>query len=90
MRDAEKERYRFSSLVLGIVWLCGVGSVLAVVFGFIARGQIQQSQGRQSGEGLATAGIILGLLGILGIVGLIILGAITRDSSTTYCTYPNC
>ncbi len=51
--------------MLGLVgWLpCGVGSVLAIVFGFIARDQIKRSWGRQSGAGLATAGIVLGLAG---------------------------
>jgi hypothetical protein len=58
-----------ASLVLGIVFLCGVGSVLALVFGYIARGQIDQAGGAQQGRGFATAGIVLGWVG----VGLIVL-----------------
>ncbi len=55
-----------ASLILGLVgWtLCGVGSVIAVVLGFVARGQIKASGGGQSGDGMALAGIILGFIGI--------------------------
>ena len=55
-----------ASLVLGLVgWLpCGIGSVLAVVFGFVARDQIKRSQGGQGGSGMALAGIILGFVAI--------------------------
>jgi hypothetical protein len=54
-----------ASLVLGIVWVLGLGSVLAVIFGFISSRKIKQSQGYTSGTGLATAGIVLGFVGIL-------------------------
>jgi hypothetical protein len=53
-----------ASLVLGILWLYWVGSILALVFGYIARRQIAQGGGRQGGRGLATAGIVLGWIGI--------------------------
>jgi Domain of unknown function (DUF4190) len=51
-----------ASLVLGIVgWmLCFIGPALAIVFGVIGRNQIRASGGREQGEGLAKAGIILG------------------------------
>jgi len=54
-----------TSLVLGLAgWLlCGVGSVVAIVLGFVARDQIKRSWGRQTGSGMATAGIILGFIG---------------------------
>jgi hypothetical protein len=54
-----------ASLVLGIVgWpFCGIGSVIAIVLGFAARGQIKNSGGRQGGAGIATAGIVLGFIG---------------------------
>ena len=67
-----------ASLVLGILWLYWIGSVLAVVFGFIARSQIDSSNGTQTGRGMATAGIVLGLLGVvlvpLAIVAITFLG----------------
>jgi Domain of unknown function (DUF4190)/Protein of unknown function (DUF2510) len=53
-----------ASMVLGILWIWWVGSLLAVIFGFAARHQIAQSRGTQSGGGMATAGIVLGLIGL--------------------------
>jgi hypothetical protein len=51
--------------VLGLVgWaFCGIGSVIAIVLGFVARGQIKSTGGRQAGSGMATAGIVLGFIG---------------------------
>jgi hypothetical protein len=49
-----------ASLVLGILWLYWVGAVLAVVFGYMAKQQIDQSHGAQTGRGMAIAGIVLG------------------------------
>jgi hypothetical protein len=55
-----------ASLVTAILgWIpCGVGSVLAIIFGFIARDQIRRSQGREHGAGMATAGIIIGFVAL--------------------------
>jgi hypothetical protein len=70
--------YAIASLVLGIVWLWWLGSVLALVFGHTARNQINASDGRQSGEGLAIAGIVLGWIGIATFVWFaLILGSLT-------------
>lgn len=52
------------SLVLGALWLMGIGSVLALVYGYRARRQIKSSEPKQAGAGLATAGIVLGWAGI--------------------------
>jgi hypothetical protein len=60
-----------ASLVLGILCLYGIGSILALIFGFIARKEIDASGGSQSGRGMATAGIVLGFIGI-GIMLLLI------------------
>jgi hypothetical protein len=51
-----------ASLVLGIIPCTGITSILAIVFGFIARNQIQQSGGTQQGSAMALAGIILGFV----------------------------
>ncbi|HWH34164.1 MAG TPA: DUF4190 domain-containing protein, partial [Acidimicrobiales bacterium] len=51
-----------ASLVLGILWIYWIGSVLALVFGYVAKTQIKQRN--QAGNGLATAGIVLGWVGI--------------------------
>lgn len=49
-------------MVLGILWLYWVGSVLALVFGYVARNQIKERQ--QGGDGMAIAGIVLGWIGV--------------------------
>jgi len=58
-----------ASLVLGIVWIYWIGSILALVFGYIARAQIRDRG--EAGGGLATAGIVLGWIGI-GMLTLVI------------------
>jgi hypothetical protein len=52
--------------VLSLVWLGGLGSILAVVFGSKAKQDIRRTPGYLSGDGMATAGIVLGILGIMG------------------------
>ncbi len=69
-----------ASLVLGIVWVFGIGSILAVIFGFVGRKQIKDSGGRQTGEGLALAGIILGFLGVLGLIFWVVLIAAVANT----------
>ena len=49
-----------ASMVLGIVWMYGVGSILALVFGYSAKRQIDASGGQEGGRGMAVAGIVLG------------------------------
>lgn len=61
-----------ASMVLGIIWIYWVGSILALVFGYIAKKQIDQSGGAQSGRGMAIAGIVLGWVGV-GTLALIIV-----------------
>lgn len=67
-----------ASLICSLLWVFGVGSVLAVVFGFVARSQINRSDDGQRGGGLALAGIIVGFVGIVGMI-LIITAAIVVD-----------
>ena len=64
--------YAIASLVLGIVGML-IGSILAVVFGHMALGQIRRTG--QSGRGLAIAGLVLGYLGVAGtLIVILILG----------------
>jgi hypothetical protein len=65
--------FSIASLVLGIVWVFGIGAILAVIFGFVARKQIRESGGRQGGNGMAIAGIVLGFVGIVGLILWIVL-----------------
>lgn len=60
--------FAVASLVLGIVWAMGIGSILALVFGYIGKSQIDGSGGTQTGRGLAIAGIVLGWVGVAFIV----------------------
>jgi hypothetical protein len=61
-----------ASMVLGILWLYWIGSILALVFGYIAKNQIRQRG--ESGGGMATAGIVLGWIGIGFLVIAIVAG----------------
>ena len=58
--------YAVASLVLGIAGLgfLFVGPILALVFGYMGRNEIDRSGGVQGGRGLAVAGIVLGWVGI--------------------------
>ena len=62
-----------ASLVSSIVCLCGVGSILGIIFGVMAKKQIRESNGTQGGGGLATAGIIIGIVGILAVLAYVVL-----------------
>ena len=64
-----------ASLVLGILWLWWLGSILAIVFGHIAKSQLAQPDNEQTGSGMATAGLVLGYIGLAGVVLLIVLVA---------------
>ena len=61
-----------ASLVLGILWIYWLGSILALVFGYIAKREIRESREPIEGNGLATAGIVLGWVGV-GTLTLMIL-----------------
>ncbi|MDQ3987118.1 MAG: DUF4190 domain-containing protein [Actinomycetota bacterium] len=57
-----------ASLILGILWVCWVGSILALVLGYVGKNQIDNSQGAETGRGLAIAGIALGWIGVAFLV----------------------
>jgi hypothetical protein len=65
-----------ASMVLGILWLYWVGSILALVFGYIARNQIRERG--EAGGGMATAGIVLGWIGV-GFIGLAVVVGIAAS-----------
>jgi len=69
-----------ASLVLGIVSLCGIGSILAIVFGFVSINQINNDP-TQRGKGMAIAGVVLGFVALAGLVVLIIVGATTNTNA---------
>jgi len=65
-----------ASLVLGILGIVGplpvIGPILALVFGYQARNDIDRGGGVEEGRGLAVAGIVLGWVGV-GMTVLFIL-----------------
>lgn len=66
------------SLVFGILgWtlLPFIGSLVAVVCGHMARGEIRRSQGALEGDGMAVAGLVLGYI-VIGLSLLAVLAAI--------------
>jgi hypothetical protein len=75
--------FAIASLVASVA-LFGFGSFLGIVLGHVARRQIARTGGRQDGEGLATAGIILGWIGLaVGlacVIGFIVLATVAAES----------
>ena len=62
--------FAIASMVLGILWLYWFGSILALVFGYVAQSQIRERG--EAGGGMATAGIVLGWIGV-GFLALFIV-----------------
>ncbi len=69
---AQTNGLAIAALVCGIVWMGGLGSILALVLGYTARNQIDASGAREGGRGLAVAGIVLGWVGVAGMLLLIL------------------
>jgi hypothetical protein len=69
--------FAIAALVLALVWVCGLGSALAVIFGAVALSQIKQRQ--QQGRGLAIAGIVIGAIGVVLTLVLVIAAAVSDD-----------
>jgi hypothetical protein len=57
--------------------------VLAIILGFVARSQIRASGGREGGDGLARAGIILGFVFVALMVAYFIVVLIVAASRGT-------
>ena len=62
-------------------FLCIIPAILAIVFGFIAKNQIRDSLGAQRGDGMATAGIVLGFVWIALSAILIATGGVNINTS---------
>jgi hypothetical protein len=69
-----------AALVLGILWLYGVGSILALIFGYSGKNQIDRSGGHETGRGMAVAGIVLGWIGVGLLLLFIAAGTIAAGS----------
>ncbi len=66
-----------AGFVLSLLWLCGFGSLLAVIFTLVALGQIKRLGG--GGHGLAVAGLVLGVVGLVVTVSGTLLIVFTAD-----------
>ena len=79
--------YAIASLVIGIA-VFGIGSPLALIFGYKARNEIDRSGGWQTGRGLAIAGIVLGWVGlafmILFVAFVVLAFAVSTDSGADF------
>jgi hypothetical protein len=76
---AETNVLALISLISGVLaWLglFGLGGVVAVITGHIAKNQIRASMGQQTGEGLANAGLVLGYLNIVLTLVVLCLGVL--------------
>jgi uncharacterized protein DUF4190 len=71
-----------ASLVLGILWLYWVGSIMALVFGYVAQQQIRQRG--ESGGGIAIAGIVLGWIGVATLAFLLLFLSIAAGAPGPY------
>ncbi|ACY20668.1 hypothetical protein Gbro_1385 [Gordonia bronchialis DSM 43247] len=80
-----------ASLACSIAGLvcCGIVSVVGLILGFVARKQISESNGTQTGDGLALAGIIVGaVVVVLFIIYWVlvfagVIGSFAFDASTS-------
>ncbi|MHB9130603.1 MAG: DUF4190 domain-containing protein [Armatimonadota bacterium] len=80
-----------ASLVLGLCGLvtCGLTSLVGLILGIVAKGQIKTSQGLQTGDGMATGGIvassvILVLMLLPALLFPVFAKARTKARGTTY------
>jgi Domain of unknown function (DUF4190) len=72
IRQSTTSGMAIASLVMGLLWMYWIGSILAICLGYAARREIGNNAGRIEGQGMATAGIILGWIGI-GMLALMIV-----------------
>jgi len=68
------------ALVFGCIWYFWIGSLIALIFGYIAKNQIDASNGEQKGRAFAIWGIVLGWIG-MGILAIIIIALIVSKAN---------
>ncbi|MCA5892467.1 hypothetical protein LEP48_03750 [Isoptericola sp. NEAU-Y5] len=82
---AETKRLAVTSLILGLLWLGGIGSVLALVLGYRVLGRLGQVEPSSQREvrSIAVQAIVLGwggvafdVAGILLAIGMAVYGAV--------------
>ncbi len=77
-----------AALILGIAGCCVLPLILgipALILGIMARKEIEASNGQQEGNGMAMAGIILGIISIIGGILYLIFMVFAIASVPTEC-----
>lgn len=60
--------------ILGWIGFVGIGPIIAVITGHMAKSEIAKSAGRLTGSGMATAGLILGYVNLaLSVIALCVV-----------------
>jgi uncharacterized membrane protein len=70
------------SFFVSLLWFFGLGSIVAIVLGLVARGQIRRTNGRQPGAGLAMTGIVIGLIGLIATIVFFVMLMIRVEHET--------
>lgn len=78
------DAFAITSLVCGLVGCSLVTAVVAIVFGFLAKSRIKKSNGAIKGNGMATWGIVLGIVWITLIVAyyIVVIALVLNDPTT--------
>jgi len=63
-----------ASMVLGILWIYWIGSIVALILGYLALREIKQNPQSMEGRGMAMAGVILGWVGVTTLLLAIAMG----------------
>jgi len=85
---AETNGLAIASLFLGIIWLFGLGSLVAIVLGYAGMKQIDASAGHQSGRAIAIAGIVIGVVGLAS-MGILIAFLVSSSNNTPLIPGPS-
>lgn len=70
-----------TSVFLGFFF---VPQILGIIFGHVALSQLNRSRGRESGSGMAVAGLVIGYLMLIFWLAIVIVAASSNDTSTNY------
>ena len=72
-----------TSLVLSVVWVFGLGSLVAIVLAVMAMKETKT--GAKGGHGLPVAGLVIGILGLIPVllfIVLLVVGLTTSGSTS--------
>jgi DNA-directed RNA polymerase specialized sigma24 family protein len=68
-----------ASMVLGILWLSGLGALLALILGNVALSQIKRRG--EGGRGMAITGVVLGWVGLVLLLVIVILVVVAQNAA---------